>query len=119
MAPEFYWVASPFNKHIAATEQTEQSARMIRRHALAALLVALVVAGCGREQQQEPTPAATSAQKPDRLTRTTTRAMCGTPEDRAVAISQVAEDPELNAYPDDVYEVADKLAKQGCPKPRS
>lgn len=119
MATEFYCVTIAFNKHIAATEQTEQSARMIRRHALAALLVALEAPSCGREQQQEPAPAATKAQRPDRLTRTTTRAMCGTPEDRAVAISQVAEEPEINAYPDDVYEVADKLAKHGCPKPRS
>jgi hypothetical protein len=74
---------------------------MTRRHALAPLLAALVAPSCGREQQQEPAPAATTAQKPDRLTRTTTRAMCGTPEDRAVAISEVAEDPELNAYPDE------------------
>ena len=42
--------------------------------------------------------------------------MCGTAEDRALAISQAAEEPEINAAPDDVYEVATEIAKKSCPK---
>ena len=62
----------------------------------------------------EPVKAETG--KPDRFTRIITEAMCGTGRERADAISTIAEDGEINGYPDDVYSLARDLADKGCPQ---
>ena len=42
--------------------------------------------------------------------------MCGQAKDRALAISQIAEEDEFSGESDDVYSIASDLAKKGCPQ---
>jgi uncharacterized lipoprotein YajG len=80
-----------------------------------ALLGASVLAACQAEPTVAPNANATGPVQPDPVKRTTTEAMCGTPSDRAHAISRVAEDTRINSVPDEVYDVAADIAEKGCP----
>lgn len=80
-----------------------------------ALLALFAAQGCERAPEKAA-PANVEAAKPDHVTRTIVRAMCGQAKDRALAISQIAEEDEFNAESDDVYSIASDLAEKGCPK---
>ncbi|MES3084945.1 hypothetical protein [Sphingomonas faeni] len=82
----------------------------------AALLVVAMMTGCGEAPRAPAQPAKAEEAKPDHVTRTTVRAMCGQAKDRALAISQIAEEDEFNGESDDVYSIASDLAEKGCPK---
>jgi hypothetical protein len=83
----------------------------------AVLLLVGMTAGCGEAPRAPAQPMKPEAAKPDHVTRTTIRAMCGQAKDRALAISQIAEEDEFSSSSDDVYSIASDLAEKGCPKP--
>lgn len=82
----------------------------------AVLLAVAMTAGCGEAPRAPSQPAKAEEAKPDHVTRTTVRAMCGQAKDRALAISQIAEESEFSSSSDDVYSIASALAEKGCPK---
>lgn len=82
----------------------------------AVLLAVTMTAGCGEATRAPVQPAKVEEARPDHVTRTTTRAMCGQAKDRALAISQIAEEDEFSSSSDDVYSIASNLAENGCPK---
>lgn len=87
----------------------------IRLHQVFALLALCVAQGC-KQAPEKAAPAKVETVKPDHVTRTTARAMCGQAKDRALAISQIAEEDEFSSSSDDVYSIASDLAEKGCPK---
>lgn len=98
--------------------RTRQIAPMLYRLATAAL-VTLALMGCG-QGKEPPAPAQAEASNgSDAFSNTIEEAMCGKPDQRASAISDIASNPEFSSQSQDVYDQATDIAGRGCPKPVS
>ncbi len=90
------------------------------RYASIMLLLTCAVTGCGNQDVAENRPAAQmpSMNDQDVFTRRVVTAMCGQPNERALAISTLAEPSKDGDESDDVYTIARQIAKNGCPLAR-